>query len=147
MIPAESLAAFAVEYGSLIPVVVGPEGANFIQTLSRHLFEKHQDEWGRQVIMVPSMMTIMLTLKIFMQTSQDSSIGESVNFMRHLIHVATGFHVTDERLKEQLTDLPMSVWEDRAVLFDQLLAFLQTMRDVIEERPPFVPKLPGAAAI
>jgi hypothetical protein len=110
----------------------------FQQHFARHLFEKHPEHWAREIMVRPGVMSTMLLLKTFAVTTQDDSIGAIVEWSRHQIHEFTGFHTPDEKLISQVAMLGLNA-DDCA----KVLAAFKTLRDILEERPPFEPRRPG----
>ena len=113
-------------------------GGKLLQDFSRHLFEQHQAEWIQHVTAPASGLSTMLLLKCFTK-SQDKSIAERVEWMRHQIHTFTGFSMPDEKLQARVIELGLNP-EDCAKVF----VLVKTIRDILLELPPFSPKEPGA---
>ena len=116
------------------------QGQKLIQDFSKHLFEKHAEQWAREVITLPGLMSTMCLFKVFMRTTQDQTIGQLVDWIRHQLHDFVGFHVPDQKLMGRIAELGLDP-EYSVAVFESM----KTLRDVLEERPPFVPKQPGKA--
>jgi len=122
----------------LINGVLNSEGGNLLQTFSKHLFEKHPEQWAQQIMYLPGLMSTMLLLKQFAATSQDQSIGAIVEWLRHQVHGFTSFHTPDEKIQAQIVALGLQPDDCRKV-YDAI----KIMRDCLEELPPFEPRKPG----
>ena len=122
----------------LINGVLNSEGGNLLQSFSKHLFEKHPQEWAQQIMVLPGLMSTMLLLKAFAATSQDESIGAIVEWTRHTLHGFSSFHTSDDKLQAQIVTLGLQP-EDCRKVFD----VVKIMRDCLEELPPFEPRKPG----
>ena len=130
----------AFEHTKLEDMFAGPvlpsEGVSFIRSLTKHLFERHPQ--NTMAFAPVGSVHEMILLKFFSERTQDPTIAERCEWIRHEIHRFTSLQVTDERIREKIREstIPLS-------LESQVFALMKELRDVCEELPPFEPKQPA----
>jgi hypothetical protein len=127
-----------------------PEAHKVMESFSRHMFEKHAEHWASEVIIKPSIMSTMCLLKLFGGTTQDASIFKIVEWFRYDLHKFTAAStLPDEKLEFQVKTVAEATNgcpvddEPLAITSTAALNLLKTLRDILEERPPFTPPRPG----
>ena len=116
---------------------VSADAQRLMQKFAEHMQQKHAEHCGELVIM-PGTLSVLVLLKMLGQKTQDQSINVVVDWMRHGIRKYVGFSVPDEKIMAQVAALGL-LPEDCPKVFDAM----KQLRDVLEERPPFEPKIPG----
>jgi len=116
---------------------VSADAQRLMQKFAEHMQQKHVEHCGELVIM-PGNLSVLVLLKMLGQKTQDQSINVVVDWMRHGIRKYVGFSVPDEKIMAQVAALGL-LPEDCPKVFDAM----KQLRDALEERPPFEPRIPG----